>query len=136
MAMAVTSAISPTTPILCWRRAQLGRGGPSGWRLGGEKTALFVHVLYKNAIILPRQARDKHRESSTQKGAPFSCSGEAGSAYDRQYVCRMALFDSASGKLDAGGWTDITLKIGESETRNAKRSLCVLDLDSTAFGTS
>eukprot|EP01046_Picozoa_sp_COSAG06_P036391 COSAG06_NODE_4008_length_4666_cov_3.913072_4_plen_82_part_00 len=31
-------------------------------RLAGEKTALFVQFLYKNAIIVPRQARDKHKK--------------------------------------------------------------------------
>ena len=38
-------------------------------RIAGEKTARFVHFLLK-MIILPRQARDKHRES-TQKRRRF-----------------------------------------------------------------
>jgi hypothetical protein len=48
-----------------------------------SKTALLSH-LYINAIILPRQARDKHREN-TQKRVAFSSSGavvEAGSLDD------------------------------------------------------
>ena len=36
----------------------------------GEKTALCFHLLRKNAIILPREARDKHRKSA-QKSAFF-----------------------------------------------------------------
>ena len=36
----------------------------------GEKTALFVH-FYIKMIILPRQARDKHKKNS--KKVPFSC---------------------------------------------------------------
>ena len=40
-----------------------------------KKSVLFVHFLYK-IIILPRQARDKHRESATQnkdRVFSFSC---------------------------------------------------------------
>jgi chaperone required for assembly of F1-ATPase len=33
----------------------------------GKETPLFAPFLYLKCIILPRQARDKHRESSTQK---------------------------------------------------------------------
>ena len=41
--------------------------------LTGKTTVLFVR-FYIQMIVLPRQARDKHRES-TQKRVPFSCSG-------------------------------------------------------------
>jgi hypothetical protein len=40
-------------------------------RGAGEKTVLFSHSYIKT-MILPRQARDKHRES-TQKKDPASC---------------------------------------------------------------
>jgi hypothetical protein len=41
---------------------------PDEWH-SGEKTALFVH-FYIKMIILPRQARDKHRKNS-KKSAVF-----------------------------------------------------------------
>ena len=37
----------------------------------GERTVLFSHV-YLKILMSPRQARDKHRESSTQKQTVFS----------------------------------------------------------------
>jgi hypothetical protein len=36
----------------------------------GEKTALFSH-LYIKTIILPRQARDKHRETTQKRRRVF-----------------------------------------------------------------
>jgi hypothetical protein len=39
-----------------------------------EKTVFFVR-LYINVISLPRQVRDKHRES-THKRLPFCCAAE------------------------------------------------------------
>eukprot|EP01046_Picozoa_sp_COSAG06_P010865 COSAG06_NODE_606_length_13867_cov_16.158701_3_plen_103_part_00 len=101
-----------------------------------RKRHFLSTVHFKNDHFYQDRLGTNIGKAALKKVPRFTYSGEAGSAYDRQYVCRMALFDSASGKLDAGGWTDITLKIGESETRNATRSLCVLDVDSTAFGTS
>jgi hypothetical protein len=47
-----------------------------------RKTPLFAPFIYKNAIILPRQARDKHRE--TQKRVAFFA-GRASLAHDRLY---------------------------------------------------
>jgi hypothetical protein len=41
--------------------------------VGGEKTpSLFEPFIYKNVIVLPRQARDKHRESTQKQTAVFS----------------------------------------------------------------
>jgi hypothetical protein len=37
-----------------------------------QETACFEPFIYMNAIILPRQARDKHRESTQQKSDAFS----------------------------------------------------------------
>ena len=45
------------------------------WSLGeesGKKTLLFWVRFYLGTIILPRQARDKDRETA-QKRVPFSC---------------------------------------------------------------
>jgi hypothetical protein len=50
---------------------------PTGGRRKGEKTCLFLRHLYIKCIILPRQARDKHRES-TQKREAFSCRPRVG----------------------------------------------------------
>ena len=52
---------------------------PDEWH-SGEKTALFVHFYIK--MILPRQARDKHRKNSKKSAVffqliiPASCGGE------------------------------------------------------------
>jgi hypothetical protein len=48
-----------------------GLGG-DGSRCRGTKTRLFAMPFYaKNAIILPRQARDKHRESTQKERCAF-----------------------------------------------------------------
>ena len=36
-----------------------------------RKTPLFAPFIYKNEIISPRQARDKHRESTQKKSGGF-----------------------------------------------------------------
>ena len=42
---------------------------------GGKRTRLFAPLYTKNAIVLPRQARDKHtcRESTPKERRVFSC---------------------------------------------------------------
>ena len=42
--------------------------GSSRWVLSAKKRPLFLRRLYINAIILPRQAPDKHGENSTKDG--------------------------------------------------------------------
>jgi hypothetical protein len=42
-------------------------------RIAGKKTVFLSHLYFKT-IILPRQARDKHRETALKKEtSPFSC---------------------------------------------------------------
>jgi hypothetical protein len=59
------TGVLPVSPeALCEHRARW-----PGWRSGGdagERTVFLSHVYIK-LMILPRQARDKHRESCTQK---------------------------------------------------------------------
>ena len=43
-------------------RRRRGRAGSDAPGPAGEKMAPFVHFLYTKLIILPRQARDKHRK--------------------------------------------------------------------------
>eukprot|EP01046_Picozoa_sp_COSAG06_P023842 COSAG06_NODE_1912_length_8077_cov_102.258586_6_plen_130_part_00 len=48
------------------------RTQPRAW--SGAENASFASFLYKTMIVLPRQARDKHRESAQKKPRVF-CSG-------------------------------------------------------------
>jgi hypothetical protein len=56
-------------------------------------------------------------------------SGISATTYDRQYVVRMALFDSSAGQLDERGWTDIVLRLGTTvgDLRAAANELYGLD---------
>ena len=48
---------------------------PSACTAACEKNGILEPFVYKNAIILPRQARDKQRENSKNKDAVFrTCS--------------------------------------------------------------
>ena len=49
-------------------RQLLHAHGRGARRLPGEKKRLFWEPFYTQMIILPRQARDKHRESAPQRG--------------------------------------------------------------------
>ena len=42
---------------------------------GGAKESPFLRYLYIKTIILPRQARDKYRESTQKRVLPFSHTG-------------------------------------------------------------
>jgi hypothetical protein len=56
-------------------------------------------------------------------------SGISASTYDRQYVARMALFNSSAGQLDERGWTEIVLRVGTTvgDLREAANELYGLD---------
>jgi hypothetical protein len=61
----------------------------------GETTVQFVHFLYNtNVIILPRQARDEHRES-TQKRVPFFVAA----ALSLSRIPKRARSERSSGEL-------------------------------------
>lgn len=59
-------------------------------------------------------------------------SGVPATAYDREYVCRMALFDSTTEKLDDRGWTEILLREGTTvgDLKGAAHQLYGLDSES------
>ena len=40
---------------------------------GQDRNGVFLSHLYIKTIILPRQARDKHRENSQKRAFPHQC---------------------------------------------------------------
>jgi hypothetical protein len=52
--------------VLAVRRVDTGKGDALQ-KVRGRKTSFWSHFDTKNLIVLPRQARDKHRETTQQK---------------------------------------------------------------------
>jgi len=62
------------------------RSGKELWRRHtGKETSLLRH-LYIKCIILPRQARDKHRENSKKSGVSVGKPGGGGSVANGSYI--------------------------------------------------
>ena len=80
--------------------------------------ALFVHLLHKT-IILPRQARDKHRESSTQKQTVVLHSEDVYNAtktYDLEHICSAAL----GGKVGSAAYGGATTLCEDEKKKGVK----------------